>query len=43
MKKVEVRESKPEVIDFLDPFLAPAAVVLVLQILVLFGLRFTPW
>ena len=43
MKKVEVRATKPEVIDFLDPFLPPALAVLAAQVLVLFGLRFTPW
>ena len=43
MKKVEVRATKPEVIDFLDPFLPPALVVLAVQVVVLFGLRFTPW
>jgi Ca-activated chloride channel family protein len=43
MKKVEVRATRPEVIDFLDPFLPPALAVLAAQVLVLFGLRFTPW
>jgi len=43
MKKVEVRAVKPEVIDFLDPFLPPALAVLAAQLLALFGLRFTPW
>jgi Ca-activated chloride channel family protein len=43
MKKVEIRATEPEVIDFLDPFLVPALIVLGVQILVLFGLRFTPW
>jgi Ca-activated chloride channel homolog len=43
MKKVEVRATRPEVIDLLDPFLPPALAVLAAQIVVLFGLRFTPW
>ena len=43
MRKVEIRATKPQVIDFIDPFLLPAAVILGLQVLVLFGLRFTPW
>lgn len=43
MKKVEVRATRPEVLDYLEPFLPPAIVVLGLQVLVLFGLRFTPW
>jgi Ca-activated chloride channel family protein len=43
MKKVEIRSTEPEVIDYLDPFLAPALVVLAIQILSMFGLRFTPW
>jgi Ca-activated chloride channel family protein len=43
MEKVEVRAAKPEVIDFLDPFLPPALGLLAAQVLVLFGLRFTPW
>jgi Ca-activated chloride channel family protein len=43
MKKVEVRATKPEVLDFLDPFLPWALGVLGAQVLVLFGLRFTPW
>jgi len=43
MKKVEIRETKPETIDFLDPFLPPAMILFAAQLLVLFGLRFTPW
>jgi Ca-activated chloride channel family protein len=43
MKKVELQATRPEVIDFPDPFLPPLLVVLGLQVLVLFGLRFTPW
>jgi Ca-activated chloride channel family protein len=43
MKKVEVRAAKPETIDFLDPFLPPALVLVAAQVVVLFGLRFTPW
>jgi Ca-activated chloride channel family protein len=43
MQKVQVRTTKPEVIDFLDPFLPWALAALALQVAVLFGLRFTPW
>ncbi len=43
MKKVEVRATKPEVLDFLDPFLPWALGALGAQVLVLFGLRFAPW
>ncbi len=43
MKKVEIRSTKPEVIDFFDPFLRPTLALLAVQVLVLFGLRFTPW
>ncbi len=43
MKKVEIRETKPEVIDYFDPFLLPAMILLAAQVLVLFGLRFAPW
>jgi Ca-activated chloride channel family protein len=43
MKKVEIRETKPETIDYLEPFLPPALILLAVQVLVLFGLRFTPW
>lgn len=43
MKKVEIRETKPETIDYLEPFLPPALVLLAVQVLALFGLRFTPW
>ena len=43
MKKVEVRETKPETIDYFEPFLPTALVLLAVQLLVLFGLRFTPW
>jgi Ca-activated chloride channel family protein len=43
MKKVEIRETRPETIDFFEPFLLPALIVLAVQVLVLFGLRFTPW
>lgn len=43
MKKVEIRTTKPEVIDFFDPFLLPALALLAAQVVVLFGLRFTPW
>ena len=43
MQKVEIRETRPEVIDFLAPFLLPTLVILGIQMLVLLGLRFTPW
>jgi Ca-activated chloride channel family protein len=43
MQKVEIRETKPEVIDYFEPFLPAAFVLLAAQTLVLFGLRFTPW
>jgi Ca-activated chloride channel family protein len=43
MKKVEIRATRPEVIDFIEPFLLPAAVLLAAQLLALFGIRFTPW
>jgi len=43
MKKVEIRSTKPEVIDFVDPFLPPTLALLAVQVFVLFGLRFTPW
>jgi Ca-activated chloride channel family protein len=43
MQKVEIQATQPEVIDFLDPFILPVMVLLGVQVLVLFGLRFTPW
>lgn len=43
MQKVQVRTTRPEVLDFLDPLLPWAVATLALQVLVLFGLRFTPW
>jgi hypothetical protein len=43
MKKVEILQKEPQVVDYFHPFLWPAAVVLALQTLVLFGLRFNPW
>jgi Ca-activated chloride channel family protein len=43
MQKVEVETTRPQVIDFFDPFLLPALICLGLQVIVLFGLRFTPW
>lgn len=43
MQKVEIRETKPEVIDYFEPFLLPALILIVGQVFVLFGLRFTPW
>lgn len=43
MKKVVVLEKQPQVADYYDPFFLPAAVLLGLSVLTLFGLRFTPW
>jgi Ca-activated chloride channel family protein len=43
MQKVQIRETRPETIDYYEPFLLPVLVLFALQILVLFGLRFTPW
>ena len=43
MQKVEIRSEKPQVIDFFDPFFAPALALLGLQLLAGLGLRFTPW
>jgi Ca-activated chloride channel homolog len=43
MKKVIVLEKKPQVADHYDPFFPPAIGLLVLSVLALFGLRFTPW
>jgi len=43
MKKVVVLEKKPQVADHYDPFFPPAIGLLVLSVLALFGLRFTPW
>lgn len=43
MKKVVVLEKKPQVADLYDPFFGPAIALLVLSVLALFGLRFTPW
>jgi Ca-activated chloride channel family protein len=43
MKKVEIRETRPEVIDFFEPFLPTALILLGVQVFALFVLRFTPW
>jgi Ca-activated chloride channel homolog len=43
MKKVVVLEKQPQIIDYYDPFFKPALGVLLASVLVLFGLRFTPW
>jgi Ca-activated chloride channel family protein len=43
MKKVELRSVRAEVIDAYEPLISPTSVLLALQMLVLFGLRFTPW
>jgi len=43
MKKVEIRATKPEVIDYFDPLVPPVLVLLAVQVMALFGLRFTPW
>jgi Ca-activated chloride channel family protein len=43
MQKVVILEKKPQVADYYDPFFLPAIALLVLSVLALFGLRFTPW
>lgn len=43
MKKVIVLEKRPRVIDHYRPFFLPALGILAASVLVLFGLRFTPW
>jgi Ca-activated chloride channel family protein len=43
MKRVEILQKEPQVIDYFRPFLWAAAAVLTLQTLALFGLRFSPW
>ena len=43
MKKVVVLEKKPQAADYYEPFFLPALGLLVLSVLTLFGLRFTPW
>ncbi len=43
MKKVVVLEKKPQAADHYGPFFPPAIGVLVVSVLALFGLRFTPW
>ena len=43
MKKVVVLEKKPQAADHYDPFFPPAIGLLLLSVLALFGLRFTPW
>lgn len=43
MKKVVVLEKRPQVVDYYDPFFIPALSLLAVSVLVLFGLRFTPW
>lgn len=43
MQKVEVRAVRAEVIDCYDPLILPALIVVGLQLLALFGIRFTPW
>ncbi len=43
MKKVEIRSKQPQVIDHFEPFLLPALILLGVQLLAIFGLRFTPW
>jgi len=43
MKKVVVLEKRPRVVDHYEPFFLPAIAVLAVSVLVLFGLRFTPW
>jgi hypothetical protein len=43
MKKVTVLEKRPQLVDYYDPFVIPALSLLAASVLVLFGLRFTPW
>ena len=43
MKRVEILQKEPQVIDYFHPFLWAAAAILALQTLALFGLRFNPW
>jgi Ca-activated chloride channel family protein len=43
MQKVQVQAERPEVIDYFEPFLLPGLIVLGLQLLAVWGLRFTPW
>lgn len=43
MQEVQVRATKPEVIDFLEPLLPWALVTPGVRVLVLFDLWFAPW
>ena len=43
MNKVVVLQKQPQASDYYDPFFLPAITLLVLSVLALFGLRFTPW
>jgi Ca-activated chloride channel homolog len=43
MKKVVILEKRPRIVDHYDPFFLPATGLLAASVLVLFGLRFTPW
>jgi Ca-activated chloride channel family protein len=43
MKRVEILQKEPQVIDLFRPLFWPACIILVLQTLVLFFLRFNPW
>jgi Ca-activated chloride channel family protein len=43
MKRVQILQKEPQVIDLFRPFFIPAAIILLLQTIVLFGLRFNPW
>lgn len=43
MKKVVVLEKKPRAADYYEPFFPAALGLLILGVLSLFGLRFTPW
>ncbi len=43
MKKVEVRSVRAQMLDAYDRLIVPALVLLGLQVLALFGIRFTPW
>ncbi len=43
MKKVVVLQKQPQIVDWYEPFVIPAVSLLAANVLVLFGLRFTPW
>ena len=43
MKRIELKPSQPEPIDFFFPFAAACLALLSLHVFALFGLRYTPW